>query len=479
MASITQHEPAVPLRVAHKGRRWLKTLSGYSTILLPKGLYARALIIIIAPIVLLQSVLVFVIMERHWDYVTRRLTAATVQDISMLISMYEAYPEPATTVKLTDMARDELGLVVQFVPDGQLPPPGNRPFFRFLDRTLSKTIRDRIDRPFWIDTVGASSHVDIRIDLGGAIMKVLVRRSQTYASNTHIFLIWMISTSLVLLTVAVLFLRNQIKPILALAQAAECFGRGQPVPESFRVRGAREVRQASLAFMEMRDRIERHVVQRTTMLAGVSHDLRTVLTRFRLQLAMLGNSPEVAALVSDVDEMQHMLEDYLAFSKGGSGEEAVQADVFALLKEIHTAFKGTPGKHVVAERARSSVPRHHSPQCVQARGDEPGRQCHALRQRNFDHGGDVAAQSGDHGGGQWAGHRAATARGGVPAVLQPGQRPQSECEEHRTGPGDRAGHHPRPWRRDPSGREPGRRAQGDDPDAALTQRSVRRKRLSP
>jgi two-component system, OmpR family, osmolarity sensor histidine kinase EnvZ len=346
MALITQHEPAVPLRVAHKGRRWLKTLSGYSTILLPKGLYARALIIIIAPIVLLQSVLVFVIMERHWDYVTRRLTAATVQDISMLISMYEAYPEPATTVKLTDMARDELGLVVQFVPDGQLPPPGNRPFFRFLDRTLSKTIRDRIDRPFWIDTVGASSHVDIRIDLGGAIMKVLVRRSQTYASNTHIFLIWMISTSLVLLTVAVLFLRNQIKPILALAQAAECFGRGQPVPESFRVRGAREVRQASLAFMEMRDRIERHVVQRTTMLAGVSHDLRTVLTRFRLQLAMLGNSPEVAALVSDVDEMQHMLEDYLAFSKGGSGEEAVQADVFALLKEIHTAFKGTPGKHV-------------------------------------------------------------------------------------------------------------------------------------
>ena len=117
----------------------------------------------------------------------------------MLISMYEAYPQPAAAVKLTDMARDELGLVVQFVPDGQLPPPGHRPFFRFLDRTLSKTIRDRIDRPFWIDTVGASSHVDIRIDLGDAIMKVLVRRSQTYASNTHIFLLWMVTTSLVLL----------------------------------------------------------------------------------------------------------------------------------------------------------------------------------------------------------------------------------------------------------------------------------------
>ena len=347
MASITQHDPAVPLGLAHKARQWLRWLGGYASLLLPKGLYARALIIIIAPIVLLQSVLVFVIMERHWDYVTRRLATATVQDIAMLISMYESYPQPDATVKLTDMARDELGLVVQFVPGGELPPPGSKPFFRFLDRTLSKSIRERVDRPFWIDTVGASSHVDIRIDLGGAIMKVLVRRTQTYASNTHIFLLWMISTSLVLLTVAVLFLRNQIKPILALAQAAECFGRGQPVPDNFRIRGAREVRQAAMAFMEMRDRIERHVVQRTTMLAGVSHDLRTVLTRFRLQLAMLGNSPEVAALVSDVDEMQHMLEDYLAFSKGGSGEEAVQADVFALLKEIHTAFSGTPGKRVV------------------------------------------------------------------------------------------------------------------------------------
>jgi two-component system osmolarity sensor histidine kinase EnvZ len=347
MASITQHEPAVPLGFAHKARQWVKRLGGYGAIVLPKGLYARALIIIIAPIVVLQSVLVFVFMDRHWEYVTRRLSTATVQDISMLISMYEANPKANGTVMLTDLARDELGLVVQFVPGGELPPPGNKPFFRFLDRTLSKTIRERIGRPFWIDTVGASSHVDIRIDLGDAIIKVLARRNQTYASNTHIFLLWMLTTSLVLLTVAILFLRNQIRPILALAQAAECFGRGQPVPDNFRVRGAREVRQAALAFMEMRDRIERHVVQRTTMLAGVSHDLRTVLTRFRLQLAMLGNSPEVAELVSDVDEMQQMLEDYLAFSKGGSGEEAVQADVFALLKEIHTAFSSMPGKHVV------------------------------------------------------------------------------------------------------------------------------------
>ncbi len=346
MASISDHRAVGPLRRRPDTRNFLQKFGSFGSSLLPKGLYARALLIIIAPIVLLQSVLVFVFMDRHWEYVTRRLSSATVQDISLLVSLYENYPNRDGYVGLTDMARQELGLVVQVIPGGTLPPPNERPFFGFLDRTLSKTIRAKIARPFWIDTVGASDYVDIRVQLDHAVMKVLARRSQTYASNTHIFLLWMVTTSLILLTVAILFLRNQIRPILALASAADCFGRGQPVPKDFRVRGAREVRQASAAFLEMRDRIERHVEQRTTMLAGVSHDLRTVLTRFRLQLAMLGNSPEVNELVSDVDEMQQMLEDYLAFSKGGIGEEATRTDIFGLLKEIHGAYAGHRGRLV-------------------------------------------------------------------------------------------------------------------------------------
>src|SRR5690606_14248996 len=135
--------------------------------------------------------------------------------------------------------------------------------------------------------------------------------SQTYASNSHIFLVWMVVSALILLSIAILFMRNQIRPILALADAADRFGRGHPAPPDFRVRGARGVRLAAQAFLDMRDRIERHVEQRTTMLAGVSHDLRTVLTRFRLQLAML-KGPEVEALKRDVYEMQQMLEDYVA-----------------------------------------------------------------------------------------------------------------------------------------------------------------------
>jgi two-component system, OmpR family, osmolarity sensor histidine kinase EnvZ len=178
------------------------------------------------------------------------------------------------------------------------------------------------------------------VKLDDAVMHVLARRSQTYASNSHIFLVWMIGTSLVLLTVAILFLRNQIKPILRLAHAAESFGKGRPMPEDFRPRGAREVRQAAHAFIEMRDRIERHVEQRTVMLAGVSHDLRTILTRFKLQLAMFEETPELEAMRADVDEMQAMLEDYLAFAKGDSGEAIGRVDIGEVLGEVKEQVHG-------------------------------------------------------------------------------------------------------------------------------------------
>jgi two-component system osmolarity sensor histidine kinase EnvZ len=144
----------------------------------------------------------------------------------------------------------------------------------------------------------------------------------------------MVGSSVILLTVAILFLRNQIRPILRLADAADAFGKGRAIPDDFRPRGAREVRQAAVAFLQMRDRIKQHVEQRTTMLAGVSHDLRTVLTRFKLELALLDDTPEARALSSDVDEMKHMLEDYLAFAKGDGGEDAQPTNLPELLQEI-------------------------------------------------------------------------------------------------------------------------------------------------
>ncbi len=311
-------------------RRLKSLLAG----ILPKSLYARALFIIIAPMVLLQSVVAFVFMERHWQTVTRRLSDATTRDIAFLISVYEAYPQGDNNKKLIKMAGNDLNLNVQILPEQDLPPVRPKPFFDLLDRTLSDKIRKQIGKPFWIDTVGRSRLVEIRIKLDKVILRVIARRSQTYASNSYIFLLWMVGTSLVLITVAILFMRNQIKPILRLSQAAEQFGKGRPAPADFRPRGAREVRQAAVSFMEMRNRIERQMEQRTTMLAGVSHDLRTVLTRFKLQLAIVGDSAEAKEMLADVDEMQAMLEDYMAFAKGDSSEKSSQVNIRHLLQEI-------------------------------------------------------------------------------------------------------------------------------------------------
>ncbi|MGO9983331.1 MAG: ATP-binding protein [Rhodomicrobium sp.] len=306
----------------------------------PKGLYARALIIIIAPIVILQSILTFVFLDRHWQAVTGRLSIATAQDIAMLAATYEwtRNKGPAELDRLSEIARDQLHLGVRFVPGDELPVTRSKPFFGFLDRRLSNEIRYHIHKPYWIDTVGSSGHIEIRVKLDGAVMRVLAPRAQLIPSNTHIFLVWMVVSATVLLIVAVLFLRNQIRPILALADAADRFGRGRPAPSDFKIRGAREVRAAAQAFLEMRDRIERHVEQRTIMLAGVSHDLRTILTRFRLQLAMM-QAPQVEDLKRDVDEMQQMLEDYMAFAKGDSGEKTRRVNVKRVLEEVQAGVE--------------------------------------------------------------------------------------------------------------------------------------------
>jgi len=306
--------------------RWLNSV-------MPKGLYARALLIIIAPMVILQSVLAFVFVERQWNEVTQRLSAGVVQDIAALIDVYKGYPQDADRAQVKRIAQERLGLVVDFLPLGDLPPPGPKPFFSLLDSALSNQLRKQIGKAFWIDTVGKSALVEIRIQLDDAVMRVFARRSAAYASNAQIFLFWMVGTSGVLLFVAIIFLRNQIRPILRLADAAESFGKGREVP-NFRPRGAREVRRAANAFIEMKTRVERSLEQRTAMLAGVSHDLRTVLTRFKLELALIDDSPEVEALKKDIDEMARMLEAYLAFARGDLGEQSAPTNMAAFLEEL-------------------------------------------------------------------------------------------------------------------------------------------------
>jgi two-component system osmolarity sensor histidine kinase EnvZ len=306
--------------------RWLRSV-------MPHGLYARALLIVIMPLVVLQSIVAFLFVERQSSVVNFYLSSAVTREIATLIDVYKTFPPGANRAQLRRIAQDRLGLVVDFLPVTDLPPPGPKPFFSSLDQELSNEIRKQIGLPFWIDTVGRSSIVEIRIKLDDTIMRVFAPRADAYTSNSLAFMMWMVLTSVVVLTIAILFLRNQIKPIVRLADAAEAFGKGREAP-NFRPRGAREVRRAAAAFLEMKIRIERSIEQRTTMLAGVSHDLRTVLTRFKLELALLGDSPEVEAIKKDVDEMAAMLEAYLAFARGDTGEQSAPTDIAGLLEEL-------------------------------------------------------------------------------------------------------------------------------------------------
>ena len=323
---------------AARGWRWLvrgsrRLTRGFSRYL-PKRLYARSLIIVIAPMILLQSVIAFVFMERHWQTVTERLSTAVTRDIAAIIDMIETYPVGDNYTDVIRIAQERLHLKIDILPPDPLPSPGPKPFFSILDESLGQQINQQINRPFWIDTVGASNIIEIRVRLDDKVLRVFARRSQAYASNTHIFLMWMVGTSLVLLAIAIAFLRNQIRPILQLAEAAESFGKGRPMPSDFRPRGADEVRRAGAAFIQMRERIERQIEQRTAMLTGVSHDLRTILTRFKLQLALGSTKTDRDALNQDIDDMQSMLEGYLAFARGEAGEDTGTLDLASLFDKL-------------------------------------------------------------------------------------------------------------------------------------------------
>lgn len=311
-------------------------------IYMPKRLYARSLLIIITPMILLQSVVTVVFMERHWQTVTQRLSTATTRDLAAIIDMIETFPDGPDYSNVIRIAQDRLSMKIDILPPGPLPPAGRKPFFSILDQILSSEITQQINRPFWIDTVGDSRVLEVRIQLNDKVLRAFIRRNQAYASNTHIFIVWMVGTSLVLLMIAIPFLRNQIKPILKLAEAAESFGKGRPMPPDFRPRGAEEVRRAGFAFMQMRERIERQIEQRTAMLSGVSHDLRTILTRFKLQLALSGPKSDMTALNRDVDDMQSMLEGYLEFARGEAAEDPGSFDLsgyFETLSEEATLRK--------------------------------------------------------------------------------------------------------------------------------------------
>jgi two-component system, OmpR family, osmolarity sensor histidine kinase EnvZ len=300
---------------------------------LPAGLYQRSLLIVVVPIVLLQSIMVGIVLDRHWDNVTKVLARSLARDISLVIELYDKSARtPETIDELEKMATQRLRLRLSVEHNASLPPPLPVPWLSIVDARLSRYLDNEAGRPFWIDSSSNPGYVEIRVEAEkGTVFRFLVNDERAYAANTNSLLFWMFISSVILLSIAIVFLRKQIKPILELAHAARSFGLGHDVSH-FVPRGATEVRQAAQAFLNMKERIERHVEQRTAMLAGVSHDLRTILTRFKLELAFLGDDAKVKALKGDIEEMQTMLDAYMNFARGAGGEKAETSDIARMIE---------------------------------------------------------------------------------------------------------------------------------------------------
>ncbi len=322
MDNVLLEAIAVPRRLWRAGAGWLHER-------MPKGLYARALLIVILPIVLLQSAVAAFYVQRHWEAITDRLSAAVARDVAAITDLYISYPDNHDT--LTRIAAVDMNMQLFVLPKEPLPDALPKPLFSLLEHALTRELSLHVRHPFWIDTTKGNL-VEIRVQLDDAVLAIITTRTQAYASNSHIFFIWTTVASVVILAIATSFLRNQIRPILRLARAAEEFGKGREV--DFRARGAREVRQAGAAFLEMKRRVERAIEQRTTMLNGVSHDLRTIITRFKLSLALLAPSAEIDEMRRDVEEMERMVEAYLAFARGDGGETPAPTDLGAMLGDL-------------------------------------------------------------------------------------------------------------------------------------------------
>ena len=296
--------------------------------ILPKGLYSRSLLIIIVPVVILQGILTFVFLDRHWQLVTRKLSSAVASEIATFVDV-----APSLGLKkVIELSKKFYDAEVNYIPNqkliNNLPKPIN-----LVENTLSKELSKTITGNFWVDAHTYEKRVIVQIEKKEGIYEFTIPRRNVYATNSHIFLVWMVISSLLLVSVAVIFMRQQIKPIEKLSKAAQQFGLGKKM-ENFKPSGATEVRRAAEAYLKMQERIERFIEQRTLMLAGVSHDLRTPLTRLKLQLEMLSDDKTNTELLSDVNEMQKMLENYLDFAEDVTREKAVKTDLKQMIKEI-------------------------------------------------------------------------------------------------------------------------------------------------
>lgn len=298
---------------------------------LPKSLLGRSLLIIVTPLVLLQIVSAVLFFESHWDKITRRLATSVAGDVAAVIDIMRHEPTPEGRNWVKRLAASTMGFSLEFRDQGVLESV-TATIDGAMEQALLLALLEHVRKPVRIDAVSLERHVVIEVQLPDGVLEVVTQRKRLFSSTTYVFVLWMVGTSLILFAVATIFMRNQVKPIRRLAIAADNFGKGREV-EAFKPEGAAEVRQAAQAFLAMKERLQRQIGQRTDMLAGVSHDLRTPLTRMKLQIALLEEAEGAEELRADIDEMEYLLEEYLAFARGEGTEKQTETNLNDLLRE--------------------------------------------------------------------------------------------------------------------------------------------------
>ena len=306
--------------------------------ILPRSLYGRSLLIIIMPLILLQLVSAWVFYDRHWDTITKRLSTSIVGDISQVVELLGDDPSNELQKAVFDMAGRNFGLQMEWRDGERLPEDVSESGSR-IEHFLVSSLQARFQGPVRIDDSSYRERVIAEIQLEGAVLTVVIPGKRLFSITTYIFIMWMVGTSLILFAVASIFMRNQVRPIQRLAEAADQFGKGRELQEDFRQEGALEVRRAAAAFNAMRQRLRRQIRQRTDMLSGVSHDLRTPITRMKLQLAMLPEDSGMAGLKDDIADMERMIEGYLTFARGEGDEPTQHVDLALLVEDIVAVWR--------------------------------------------------------------------------------------------------------------------------------------------
>jgi two-component system osmolarity sensor histidine kinase EnvZ len=326
--------------------------------MLPRGLLGRSLLIMLVPLLIVQAVALQIFYGTNLSVVSRRLSAAVAGEIAIVVDVIERNPND-THERAFALVRDRLELEMRLRPGTLLPEHMRPPMFAIVERSLQVALAERVQRPVALDWQSDENAVIVRVQLPDGVLEVAVPRKRLFSAALWLFVVWLVGSSLLMFGIAALFMRNQVRSVARLARAMDAFGKGRD-PGPIRPSGAAEVRQAAGAFNLMQERVRRFLAQRTQMLAGVSHDLRTPLTRLRLSLAMLpadeASQEDIADMTADLEEMDRMIGGYLAFVRGVGEERTAPTDLAALLEEIAGRARRAGGDIVVAAPTTLTLP---------------------------------------------------------------------------------------------------------------------------